>query len=351
MRELGELREQMSTQAFEHSRLRLARELAGLSQAQLARVVGLTPSAISQFESAAARPSPETVALLAQGLEVPVAFFAEPVSDSHEGFFRSLRRTSVIDRRRARAIAVVAHDLVVGASHSGRFPVLDLPSLPVSGLDAPVVEIEQAAARVRSLWGIAAGPAPNIVELVEGHGVAVIRLPLGNTDVDAFSLPFADHPVVVLGTDKNDCARSRFDAVHELAHLTMHGLQIWGVKEVETQAHQFAAAFLMPADDIRDQLPTTVDWPALFELKRHWRVSLAALLMRARTLGRMSESTYLTAIKAASARGWRRVEPVPLGAPEQPCSLLAFLSSPDSLATRNVLPSRIVEDIEEAFAV
>ncbi|MDT5045800.1 MAG: hypothetical protein QOG75_1653 [Mycobacterium sp.] len=93
------------------------------------------------------------------------------------------------------------------------------------------------------------------------------------------------------------------------AHLVMHGEQIWGIKEVETHAHRFAAAFLMPAEEIRDQLPTTVDWPALFELKRHWQISLAALLMRARTLGRMSERTYLTAIKAASARGWRRVNP------------------------------------------
>lgn len=340
----------MSTQAFEQSRLRLARELAGLSQSQLARAIGVTPAAISQFESSAARPSAETVMLLSQNLDVPVAFFGEPVSESHEGFFRSLRRTSVIDRRRARAIALVAHDLAAAASSTGYFCDLDLPVLSVSGLDASRDEVERAAAHIRSLWGLPSGPAPNIVELLEDHGVAVIRLPLGNTDVDAFSLPFPDHPVVVLGADKNDRARSRFDGAHELAHLALHGLQIWGVKEVETQAHQFAAAFLMPADDIRDQLPTTVDWPELFELKRHWRVSLAALLMRARTLGRMSESTYLTAIKAASARGWRRVEPVPLGAPERPKNLLDFLSSPDSRTARAVLPPRIVQDIEAAFA-
>lgn len=72
----------------------------------------------------------------------------------------------------------------------------------------------------------------------------MIRLPLESADVDAFSLPFPDYPVVVLGADKNDRARSRFDGAHELAHLVLHGEQIWGVKEVETQAHQFAAAFL-----------------------------------------------------------------------------------------------------------
>lgn len=341
----------MSTQAFERARLRTARELAGLSQTRLAREAGLTPAAISQFESGAARPSPETTGVLARVLAVPPAFFGEAMTGSHDGFFRSLRRTSVTDRRRARAIAHVAHDLAVHASAVGRFRAADMPCLPVSSPQAQQAEIEEAAARVRSLWGLPPGPVSNVVELLEGHGVAVTRLPLDNHDVDAFSLPFPDHPVVVLGSNKNDRARSRFDSAHELAHLVLHGEQIWGVKEVETQAHQFAAAFLMPADDIHDQLPTTVDWPALFHLKQHWQVSLAALLMRARTLGRMNENVYLTAIKTASARGWRRVEPVPLGRPEQPTRLLAYLTSADSAPARSVLPPQIVESLQTASAV
>ncbi|MEU6655672.1 XRE family transcriptional regulator [Streptomyces sp. NPDC046900] len=340
----------MSTQAFERTRLRTARELAGLTQTQLARKSGLTSAAISQFESGAARPSPDTSGVLARVLAVPPEFFREAMVESHEGFFRSLRRTSVSDRRRARAIAHVAHDLAVHASSAQWFRTCDVPMLPVSGLQAQRAEIEGTAARVRAMWGLPAGPIADVVGLLETHGVAVTRLPLGNTDVDAFSLPFSDHPVVVLGTDKNDRARSRFDSAHELAHLVLHGEQIWGVKEVETQAHQFAAAFLMPAEDIRDQLPTKVDWPALFALKRQWQVSLAALLMRARTLGRMSENTYLSAIKAASARGWRRTEPVPLGPPEQPTRLLAYLASADSSRARAFLPPQIVESLHTASA-
>jgi Zn-dependent peptidase ImmA (M78 family) len=69
----------------------------------------------------------------------------------------------------------------------------------------------------------------------------------------------------------------------------------------------------MPAEDIHDELPERVDWTVLFQLKQEWRVLLAALLIRARTLSRMSENSYLTTVKAASARGWRHVEPVPLG--------------------------------------
>jgi Zn-dependent peptidase ImmA (M78 family)/transcriptional regulator with XRE-family HTH domain len=338
----------MDTPTFERARLRVARELVGLSQNQLATRVGLTSAAISQFESGAARPGPDTLAGLSAALRVPAEFFVQPVTETHEGFFRSLRRTAVAERRRARAIAHVAHDLALAAAAAGQFPASDVPQIPASGLDAPLDEIEDIAGQVRARCGVAPGPIVNVVELLEAHGVTVIRLPLGSADVAAFSLPFADHPVVVLGTDKNDRARSRFDGIHELAHLVMHGELIWGVKEVEDQAHRFAAAFLLPAAEIYDQLPSTVDWPKLFELKRHWQVSLAALLMRARTLGRMSESTYLTAIKAASARGWRRVEPVPLGPPEQPVNLLNYLDSTASQAARAYLPAYIINDIAAA---
>jgi Zn-dependent peptidase ImmA (M78 family) len=177
--------------------------------------------------------------------------------------------------------------------------------------------------------------------LLEEKGAVVIRLTLDTADVDAFSLPFHDHPVIVLGTDKKDKARSRFDAAHELGHLVMHGDQVWGVKEVEKQADGFAAAFLMPREDIFDDLPTRGDWPTLFELKRRWQVSIAALLMRARVLGKMSESNYLTAIKAVSARGWRRVEPVPLGKPEMPSRLQELLSREAKLDA--VFPREVVD--------
>src|SRR5262249_36580453 len=215
-----------------------------------------------------------------------------------------------------RALAHIAHDLTTRDAANKALPPVSIPHVPPPDLDAPREDIEDLAQRVRRAWRLAPGPAPNVVDLLEVHGIVVLRLPLDTADVDAFSLPFPDRPVIVLGTDKNDRARSRFDGAHELAHLVLHGERVWGLKEVEDQAHWFAAAFLMPAEDIYNELPQRPDWNALFDLKRRWQVSLAALLMRAKTLGRMTDSTYLTAVKAISARGWRRVEPVPLGLPE-----------------------------------
>ena len=333
---------------FEPRRLRLARELRRLSQADVAVLGNLTAAAVSQFESGAVRPALTTQSLLADLLAVPARFFELPLVDTHDGFFRSLRRTSVADRRSARAFAHIAHDIIVLASEQVVFPLASIPRLPAVSLSSGLPEIEQLAIETRRAWNVQPGPAPSLVDLLETHGVAVLRLPLGSADVDAFSLPFGDHPVVVLASDKNDRARSRFDAAHELGHLVMHGELLWGMPEIEKQAHQFAAAFLMPAVEIVSELPPRVDWPALFELKRKWQVSLAALLMRAKTLGRMTEATYLTAVKAASARGWRRVEPVPLGTPEPPTGLVRLLRGKSTRDLKALFPADVLDTIAAA---
>jgi Zn-dependent peptidase ImmA (M78 family)/DNA-binding XRE family transcriptional regulator len=335
--------------AFEPERLRLARELKEWSQADLARHIDVTAAAVSQFESGATRPGAEALHRMAGVLEVPGGFFGLAVTETHEGFFRSLRRTSVSHRRRARAVAHVAHDFVVLAEAPG-LPPVSLPRMPVAELAAPRAELEDIARQTRQAFGLPRGPVQNVVRTLEKQGILVIRLPFDTADVDAFSLPFPDRPVVVLGADKNDRARSRFDAAHELGHLVAHGDQLWGVKEVEQQAHFFAAEFLMPADDIKNELPSHADWSTLFELKKKWQVSLAALLMRARTLGRMSDKDYLTAVKAASARGWRRTEPVPLGEPERPSCLVHLLATPTGLNAASLLPTEVVQKLASATA-
>lgn len=331
----------MADTEFVARRVTLARELKGWNQAQLARELELTAAAVSQFEGGVTEPSSETFQKLSDVLGVPRGFFELPVVETHEGFFRSLRRTSISDRRRARALAHFAHDLAISGA-GGELPLLQLPVLKVLALDASDDEVEDAATRVRTTWGLERGPVRSMVGLLEDHGVVVIRLPLDTADVDAFSLPFGDRPVVVLSANKNDRARSRFDAAHELGHLVMHGESVWGMPEVEKQASKFAAAFLMPREDILEELPSQADWKLLFELKVKWNVSLAALLMRAKTLGKMSEASYLSAMKAVSARGWRRTEPVPLGPPEATKLLLGLVDQGAIPILENVLPKDVL---------
>ena len=162
---------------------------------------------------------------------------------------------------------------------------------------------QACAAHVRAAWSMAPGPIPDVVSTLERHGIVCARYHVGTQSVDAFSVPFPERPVVVLGDDKAKCDRERFSAPHELGHLVMHEPQSAGDRIIEDQANQFAAAFLMPADDIRSELPATAAWSEFLILKRRWGASIGALLMRARTLGRMPENTYVQAVRYMSMRG------------------------------------------------
>lgn len=345
---------------FDGRRLRSARELRGMSQKAVAEQVrklsgeSITAAAISQYEKNDARPAADRIDVLAAAVKVPAAYFAQdrPADTESPAFFRSLRSTSATERKRARSIAHLAWQFANALEQHVRLPDYDVPKIPLP-LTATRTEVEDAAAAVRRDWRIGAGPVPHVVKELESHGVVVVRLLTGENKMDAFSVPFDDRPVVVLTDDKGDRSRSRFDAAHELGHLVMHQGQDHGSKEAEDQAHWFAAAFLMPADDIRSSLPQNPDWKRLLDLKQRWDVSIQALLKRAETLKVMPRDAYVQAFKTLSARGWRTNEPGSLGPPERPTLLNQALkvtereriASFDSIVEQSHLPGQDVREL------
>lgn len=113
------------------------------------------------------------------------------------------------------------------------------------------------------------------------------RLNSGGSKLDAFSRWFGERPLVLLWADKEDKARSRFDAAHELGHLVMHSDPDPLDREQERQANMFASTFLMPAEQVAPYLPrrapTIGGWSTVLDSRRHWGVSAKALhLSRAR---------------------------------------------------------------------
>jgi Zn-dependent peptidase ImmA (M78 family) len=85
---------------------------------------------------------------------------------------------------------------------------------------------------------------------------------------------------------------------------------------VEDEASRFAAEFLMPADEIADQLDGLTLQQAAMQ-KQRWKVSMAAVVRRAYDLGRISEYKYRSLNVSLSSQGYKLVEPFPLD-PEEP---------------------------------
>jgi Zn-dependent peptidase ImmA (M78 family)/transcriptional regulator with XRE-family HTH domain len=330
---------------FDGARLTLARQLAGLRKSDLAVLLDMSPTAVAAWESGAKRPTAVTLARLALSLGVDPGFFAMRPDDvaalSSTPHFRSLRSTTQLARDQAFAYGQLAVDIATSLEKHVECPDPDVPSFPVpmdagdlvtGGPDTGGLYVggpdvggpEQAARHVRDCWGMSAGPAPHLVRLLENHGVLVVFSPPQAASVDAYSFDSRLRPVVVLNPVKHDYYRQRFDVAHELGHLVMHTDAEPGGRTVEDQANRFAAEFLMPAAEIRGELPKAMNaaaWQSLARCKERWGTSIQALLYRARRLGALTEVSYRNAMATLTSRGWRRGEPGLITVLEQPSML------------------------------
>ncbi len=310
---------------FDPQRLRIARQLRKLTRAALAEQVEVSPAAVGQWETATARPKPQTLLQVADVLDFPVAYFAAsgrelPEFETDLSFFRSLRKSSQADREAALAHAALITELVEVIERHAKLPALTIPEHPLP-TDAPPEQIDEVACAVRDQWGLGEEPIENMLRQLELHGTIAVRLGLADEGIDAFSWPGPAHPVVILDSGKGDKARSRFDCAHELGHLVMHrhaGARA-ADRALEKQAHRFASSFLLPARRLHQEWPIgRLNWRELVALKQRWQMSLGALLYRAQDVGLVTATTYESAMKYMSRAGWRKHEPGELGPPERP---------------------------------
>lgn len=316
-----------------------ARIAARLSQAELARKIGVTRQAVSYFEKGERTPDFETLQAIAVALDQPIRYFSTPASDGFgrrsSNFFRkqgpdTKRRNAACDQYADwLAQSVFAFDAHIS------LPAVNLPRFEPTGLEADesqysLDEIERLAEATRKHLGLGLGPISNTVRLLESNGVAVARLILEGENVGAFSFWSGARPFIFLASDKESAARARFDACHELGHLVLHRWVTQDeledkarLKVIEREADFFAGAFLLP----RGSFPNEVISPrldAFLDLKMRWKVSIQAMIYRCKNLGIFDEDQCVNLYKQISAKNWRTREPMdgPGGLPlEEPLLL------------------------------
>ena len=181
----------------------------------------------------------------------------QPIPTAEVVSFRSFSRLSAIRRDAALAAAALAIEVATWIDERFELPAPDLP-------DLRGVEPRTAAAVVRATWALGNDPAPNIVHLLEAHGVRVYSLVDECADLDGFSTWWDGVPYVFLTQHKSP-ERGRWDAAHELGHLVLDLDGAPQGREREQAADAFASEFLLPESGVRATAPR---FPSLLDVRR-----------------------------------------------------------------------------------
>ncbi|MFO7850689.1 MAG: XRE family transcriptional regulator [Spirochaetia bacterium] len=295
-------------------RLKRARAAAGLSLQALGDMVGVSANMIKKYEHDQSMPSSEKLIKLAKALNVRSEYFFRPIHNELSKI--EYRKKSKVPKK---ALNKIKADVIDQAERWlelknlwPNFPVpqfSNLPALPekIKSMD----QIEKAANLVRRSWQLGLNPLPDVIDIIESHGILVIVTKAGTgDDFDGLQAVLDSQPIIVISEHwKGD--RQRFTLAHELGHLLLAGRLDASVDE-EKACHRFAGAYLIPAQSMRQQLGEkrhNIEPRELYLLKQDYGLSMQACLYRAADIGIISDTTKNKIFIEFSKRRWRKAEP------------------------------------------
>lgn len=295
-------------------RLYRARKAAGFSLRDLGAQVGLTHAAIKKYEDEQATPPSSTLLKLARALNVRTEYFFRPETVALDRI--EYRKRSTLPKKRLEAIEHEVIDQIERRIElENLFPAPPLtPFAPVAGLPESIsnlMEIEDAAEAVRTAWKLGYDPIPDLIDVLETHGIRVFMID-ANADpkFDGLAASVNQMPIIVVGSNwPGD--RQRFTLAHELGHLMLANRLSLDIKE-EIACNRFAGAFLIPRQSVSQELGNHrnyIEPKELALLKEEFGLSMAGILYRARDIGIISPAYRDGQAKLFRIKGWHLKEP------------------------------------------
>lgn len=310
--------------------LRWAREEIGLSLAELADALKVDRDELAAWEAGAAQPTRGQFSNLVQRLKRPSAvfFLAEPPASA--GLPTALRNApglgthslgpaEVKQIRWARRLQEVLSWVLEDA---GEAPVtlesVDLDDSPTQVADD--ARIRSGITPAEQLgWGSPSEAFRMWRGSLEDRGVLVLQLSMGKRNLRGFSAWNDYAPVVAGNTSYHPTARV-FTLLHEYAHLLTRTdaacLQFIVPTEhdgrVERWCEQFAAAFLLPADALREvasrygasTVAPVTDPDIARRIANRFHVSTRATSIRLQELGIAPTTLYGSVVQHFASKDW-----------------------------------------------
>jgi Zn-dependent peptidase ImmA (M78 family)/DNA-binding XRE family transcriptional regulator len=313
-----------------------AREARELSLEDLANILGTSRQMVHKYEAGKVAPSAEAIARISYALKVSPRFFSVPSAESQlmPLFFRQFRsKTRSKHRSAALRQLAWAQRVVEVMEEYVVLPDVNIPNFspPSDPREIALAQIEESATALRRHWGLGDGVITDVVKLLETNGCIIITNLIDCEVMDGFS-QWANNgrPFIVIDCRRVSSTHRRTDLAHELGHLILHSsidkrfleLNPQTHRLIEDQAFKFAGAFLLPETTFKRSIPY-VSLDALLLVKAQWKLSVAAMLQRAETLGMLDHETARRLWINRNRRGWRITEPLDDRIPFEEPQLLA----------------------------
>lgn len=291
--------------------LALARESQGLSQGDMAALIGVTQGKISKYENGMLQVSDEDLNRIANALGFTAEFFfqKDKVYGLGSSFLFNRRKQSapiLVQKRVQSQVNILRMQIDRLLKSVELEPTQQFEPLDVDEYDG---DIELIAEVVRAKWQVPIGQISSVTALIESAGGMVLLCDFGTADIDAAHLWLPGLPPLFFLNHDMPGERMRLTLAHEVGHAFMHRNPVGDA--VEDEANRFAGAFLMPRKEIAPHL-TGLTLEKAASLKAVWGVSMQAIVMRAKQLGCIPDSRYRRLFTSLSAQGYRKNEPFPI---------------------------------------
>lgn len=295
-------------ETFNPEMLIIARKTRGLTQEQLAKRLSIAQYNLSRIENGMLTPSEDTILKISDVLNY-----------RHDLFFQTDRflgiGPSIVYHRMRQGISVKLLERIEAQINIYRIHVQRLlGSVDIAECKIPSYDLnefnnggpQELARAVRASLYIPSGPIKNLVEAIEDAGGIVVFCDFGTKQIDGLSQWIPTLPPLFFINANIPSDRARFSLAHELGHVIMHKIPR---PDMEAEANFFAGEFLMPSREISPSLQF-LNMSKLIDLKLHWKVSMQALIMRAKHLGCVAERNAYYLFAQLSKAGYRTNEPV-----------------------------------------
>ncbi|HGL1395631.1 helix-turn-helix domain-containing protein [Streptococcus mitis] len=311
----------MEQRIFNPSKLTKARIARGLTKKDLAERTGISRQMISNYELGKTQPGANNLMTIVAELDFPYNYFTSESKSFYEGatFFRSQSASTKKIRDMQAVRLEFQKEIYDFLSRYVNFPQLVLPDILMKNIhDITNKDIEEKARELREIWGLGIDlPVSNLLEVAEINGVIIVEANMSDETLDAVSEWIGDRPFIMLTDNGESAVRRRFNIAHEIGHILLHGdiesIHDYTSQElknvIEKQANYFASCLLLPENGfLKSLLSTNLDF--YIELKKYWKVSIQAMIMRTHQLELISDDQKLYLFKKIAFNKWKRQEPL-----------------------------------------